>query len=552
MRLPPPLFLVQAVAQFTGEWFSLVAEMARRMNITQRGPRVALVLRDPTTNPDHRTVARSPTGAMKRGAADSGCTGEVMLTRRWFALAVLALAGWLVSACHEQPPAMAEDAPVVVTPTPALPAPAVTVLRGGRLIDGLGGPVVENAMIVISNGYVLSAGTPSELESPKGATVLDLGGKTVVPGLISNHSHLGLVNGTTSGSANYTRANILRQLAQFEAYGVTTVTSLGLNGPLFYEIQNQMRAGNVPGADFFGADRGLGVPLAAPPVKVDDSQLYRPKTPAEARQMVRESAERGPALLKIWVDDFHGTLPQKMAPEIYSAIIDEAHRAHLRVAAHVYYLDDAKRLVAAGIDILAHGVRDRVVDDELISAMKAHGTWYIPTLQLDESFFIYAEHPVWMATPFFKHALQPALAAQFDDPGWREKTLANTAQIAPERQALAVGLQNLKRLHDAGIKIGFGTDSGANPLRIPGFAEHRELQLMTEAGLSPLDAIRIATSNAAALLGLSDRGVIGAGKLADLLVVDGRPDITISDLDHIAAVWHRGRQVSNGPSEFQP
>jgi imidazolonepropionase-like amidohydrolase len=477
-------------------------------------------------------------------------TGGVMFKRRSFA-GLVAFVGLLLSACYGQPPAAHEPAPLT-DPAPGFPAPEVTVLRHARLIDGLGHPVVENAMLVISNGYVLSAGLPDQFEIPTGATVIDLGGKTVLPGLISDHSHLGLVNGTTAGSENYTRENILRQLAQFEAYGVTTVMSLGLNGPLFYEVQSDMRAGRIGGADLLGADRGLGVPQAAPPVKVDDTQIYRPATAEQARQMVRESAARGPALLKIWVDDFHGTLPQKMAPEIYRAIIEEAHRAHLRVAAHVYYLEDAKQLVAAGVDVLAHGVRDRPVDDDFIQAMKAHGTWYVPTLQLDESFFVYADHPPWMDTPFFKHSLQPALAAQFDDPTWRAKTLANTAQISTERAAFSVSSKNLKALHDAGVRIGFGTDSGATPLRIPGFAEHRELELMTQAGLSPLEAITIATSGAAALLELEDRGALTNGKLADLLIVDGRPDATISALDHIVAVWHRGRLVSKGPTDFTP
>ena len=126
--------------------------------------------------------------------------------------------------------------------------------------------------------------------------------------------------------------------------------------------------------------------------------------------MVRETVPRHPDLIKIWVDDMHGTVPNKMNPVIYKAVIDEAHANHLRVAAHIYYLDDAERLVNDGIDILAHGVRDKPVDTNLIQAMKARGVWYIPTLGLDETFFVFAEHPPWMQQPFFRHALQPALA----------------------------------------------------------------------------------------------------------------------------------------------
>jgi imidazolonepropionase-like amidohydrolase len=463
---------------------------------------------------------------------------------RWvrFSFALLALLP--LAACQK------ERAPSRVAGT--VTASTFTVLRGVRLIDGSGRPVVENATLVVSDAKIVAVGPSDQVPVPSGATIQDLTGKTVVPGLISNHSHLGPVSGTTAGPQNYTRANILRQLAQFEAYGVTTVTSLGLNGPLFYDVQRDMRDGKVRGSDLFGADRGLGVPDGAPPVKVDPNQLYRPATADEARQMVRESAERGPSLLKIWVDDFHGTLPAKMAPEVYQAIIDEAHRAHLRVAAHIYYLEDAKRLVAAGIDVLAHGVRDRDVDEDFIRAMKAHGTWYIPTLQLDESSFIYAQHPAWMDAPFFTHALQPALAAEFGDPTWRTKTLADTKQVSSEKQALAVNQRNLKALEVAGVRIGFGTDSGATPLRIPGFAEHRELALMVEAGISPLEAITIATSRAAALLNLEDRGVLAPGKLADFVVVDGKPDLAITDIDHIVSVWQRGKPVANAAVDFTP
>lgn len=145
-------------------------------------------------------------------------------------------------------------------------------------------------------------------------------------------------------------------------------------------------------------------------------QLYRPHTVDEARADVRETATRHSTFVKIWVDDFHGTLSAKMSPEIYPAVSDEAHRQGLRVAAQVYYLDDAKKLVASGVDVLAHGVRDRPVDGELVVAMKSRRSGYIPTLGLDESFDVYAEQPAWTKAPFFRHALQPALAAQLDAP----------------------------------------------------------------------------------------------------------------------------------------
>jgi imidazolonepropionase-like amidohydrolase len=117
---------------------------------------------------------------------------------------------------------------------------------------------------------------------------------------------------------------------------------------------------------------------------------------------------------------------------------------------------------------------------------------------------------------------------------------------------LQVNLKNLKALYDAGVKIGFGTDAGATPLRIPGFAEHRELALMVDAGLTPLQAIHIATQNAAQLLGLDDRGVLANGKRADFVVLDKDPSNDIEATTKIDAVWQRGRQVSGPIDTFKP
>jgi imidazolonepropionase-like amidohydrolase len=277
------------------------------------------------------------------------------------------------------------------------------VLQDVRVIDGNGGPPIEHADIVINGDRITAVNVSGQVAVPTGATVINLSGKTALPGLISDHSHLGLVDGASATGHNVTRANILRQLRQYEAFGVTTVTSLGLNLQPFYDLQPKLHLGALPGADIFGADRGFGVDMGAPPAAMGilNKQVYRPSTPEEARLMVRETAQRHPDLIKIWVDDMHGTVPNKMNPIIYKAVIDEAHANHLRVAAHIYYLDDAARLVNDGIDILAHGVRDKPVDTSLIKAMKARGVWYIPTLGLDETFFCFCRASDMDAAAFF-------------------------------------------------------------------------------------------------------------------------------------------------------
>lgn len=120
------------------------------------------------------------------------------------------------------------------------------------------------------------------------------------------------------------------------------------------------------GTDLFGADRGIGVPTGAPSINVLGAEIDRPETPEQAREAVRASAKRGANLIKLWLDDFLGAKLVKMKPEIYTAVIDEAHRNNLRVVGHIYYQKDAKALMRAGVDILGHGVRDSVVDDEFI------------------------------------------------------------------------------------------------------------------------------------------------------------------------------------------
>jgi imidazolonepropionase-like amidohydrolase len=235
-----------------------------------------------------------------------------------------------------------------------------------------------------------------------------------------------------------------------------------------------------------------------------------------------------------------------MRPEICKAVIDEAHKQHVRVAAHVYALSDAKQLVADGVDVLAHSVRDQAVDDAFVQAMKEHKVWYVPTFTVDESFFVYAGRPEFMQAKFFREAAGPKLMAKFDAPGYAEK-VNEDPQKAQHKKDFEIGQQNLKKLFDGGVNVGFGTDSGALPGRIPGFAEHHEPELMVEAGLTPMQAITAATGENAKLLHVADRGTIAVGKRADLLVLDGDPLIDIRNTQKIFAVYHDGRIIEDLP-----
>jgi imidazolonepropionase-like amidohydrolase len=430
------------------------------------------------------------------------------------------------------------SAPVALAAAPS----AITALTHVRVIDGTGRPPLEDATVVIEGDHILAIqqGTGTV---PASARVLDLHGDTVMPGLINAHGHLALIqDGQNSGTA-YTAENVIAELRQYESYGVTAMLSLGLNRDLLYPIRQQQREAKLDGATVFTADRGIGVPDAAPPLPAAPDQLYRPASAEEARAAVDAMAKRHADIVKIWVDSLGGTKPA-MSPEIYRAVIEEAHKHHLRVAAHVYYLADAKSLVNDGVDVLAHSVRDKPVDQELIAAMKRHRVWYIPTLTVDESFYIYAQHPGFMLLNFFKEAISPVLLTMLTSDAYSQK-VNQDPKTEQHKADFAMDQRNLKTLYDAGILVGFGTDSGAMPTRIPGFSEHRELEDMVQAGLTPMQAIVCATRSNAALLGIeATRGTLRPGKRADLIVLAANPLDDITNTRSIVTIFHDGRTVA--------
>ncbi|WP_337173227.1 amidohydrolase family protein [Paludisphaera sp.] len=425
------------------------------------------------------------------------------------------------------PTGLADDRPVVLT--------------HARLVVGDGSPPVDGATIVVAGGRI-AAVLSDGAAIPDGAEVRDLRGKTVTPGFISDHSHVGLVRGTSIDAANYTRETIEAELRRYREYGVTTVTALGVNGPILEAARSDAHAGRLGGADLCGVDRGVGVPGGAPPqavVNVGPDQIIRPRDADEARAAIDSMADRKTDLVKLWLDSMGGAVPA-MSPEVFRAAIARSHERGLRVAVHIHDLADAKAAVAAGADILAHGVRDLPVDDEFIDALKSKGVWYVATLALDDASFAWADRAAWTRSPFARAALSSELASQVDDPAWRAKVLADP-RLAASRSSLAMNLRNLKALVDAGAKVGFGTDSGATPLRVAGIAEHRELWLSVEAGLTPLQAIALATSRAASALGLEDRGRIAPGLRADFAIFDSDPTVDIANTATIRETWVLGK-----------
>lgn len=430
------------------------------------------------------------------------------------------------------------------------PPAEVFLIEGAQVIDGTGRGPQSGVVLVVKGQRIVSIGPGSQIATPPDARKIDARGKTIIPGLINAHGHLGLVAHGQNRADGYTKENVQDQLIQYETYGVTSMLSLGLNRDIAYEWRKQQRLGDLPGVSIFLAGRGIGVPQGAPGLPVAADQLYRPKTPEEARANVGEMAARQPDIVKIWVDDSFGKVP-KMKPEIYSAVVDEAHKQGLRVAAHVFYLADAKSLVSAGVDALAHSIRDQPADSQLVRMMKSGHVYYVPTLTVDESFFAFAEDPALTRDAFFAGAVTPEVRKRLDSDEYRNN-VNNDPNVPREKGALALAMRNVRTLHDAGVAMAFGTDSGANALRIPGWAEHRELELLVRAGLTPMDALVTATAGSAEFLKATDRGTLAPGKLADFLILAGNPLEDIRNTRRIVSIWHLGKQIAPRASANTP
>jgi imidazolonepropionase-like amidohydrolase len=421
----------------------------------------------------------------------------------------------------------------------------ITVLRHITVIDGNGGKPRHDAALVI-DGQRIRAVTDANAPTPAGATVLDLNGKTIMPEIVNAHGHLGLLKGTTAVSANYSEASVERQLLQYQDYGVGAVQVMGTDHPEIWQWRAESRAGTRPGALIYTAGGGFGVVGGLLPVTPGIDPLFRPTTPEEARKDVRDLAVHKPDLIKIWVDDFWGQYP-KMKPEIYAAIIDEAHKQHLRVAAHVYHESDAQQLADDGIDIFAHSVRDAEIPDSLVAEMKRKHIAYITTMSLDDFLIAYADDPSWLNQSFFRDALEPGVYEMITSQKYKDSVKADK-KTPIETAALPIAMKNFKKLYDAGILVALGTDSGATSTRPIGFSEHREMQLMVQAGLTPLQVITIATKNGAELLRASNEfGTLRPGLRANFIVLDKDPSTDIRNTETISAVWKNGKKVSDGP-----
>jgi imidazolonepropionase-like amidohydrolase len=435
-------------------------------------------------------------------------------------------------------------APAEAPGTSQAPSADVLVLNNFTLIDGRGGAAAANSALIATDGRITWVGPAAELKAPAGATVQNLAGKFVMPGMVDLHTHVSNSDVEMQDPVRFfTREGVTRDLQLYASYGTTAVVSQGTDQkPLVYEVRAEQRNGRPKVARLFTAGRGFTVKDGFPTNKGNVPGIpYEPSTPQEAAAQMEELAAEKPDVVKIWVDDRFGDF-KKTPIEISKAIIDVAHKHGIKVVAHVFYLADAKQLVAAGLDAFGHSVRDRAVDDELIQLIKKHGTWVIPTLYREWATFMFEEPQQFLNDPFFARGLDERQKTVLASPAYH-KALIGDKYFPRYPGVLKTAKENLKRLADAGVPIGFGTDSGVLT-RFEGFGEHMELELMVEAGMTPAQVITTATKSSAEFLGQDkDLGTLEQGKWADLIVLGADPLASIRNSRQIEAVYIAGNKV---------
>lgn len=402
------------------------------------------------------------------------------------------------------------------------PAPKSLALTNARLIDGTGGPVIENATVLVSGDRITAAG--NGVGVPDGAEVLDLRGKTVLPGLIDAHVHLGgLATGNTpafGGRAltdNYAEAR-----SRSLAYGVTTVRSVGDFLTDSLAVRDEIARGAMRGPRIIAGGPSFQVKGGHPNGTVwanDPTALAEaartPATAAEAARMVDQLATKGVDLIKVIMSSMvmpTGGNGEKLPWEVVQAIVVAAHRNALKVAVHTENAADTARAVELGVDDIEHlfisrgtPLTDESVYDDAFALMVANRTVVCPTM------------------------------------------IVNVHTSGPQSEvnltSLSAGNKLVKRAYDSGVTLAVGSD--AHTPELHGWGLRAELVMMVnDQGIPALHALKAVTKTNAEILGLADRlGTIEKGKLADLLVVSGNPAEKITDIANVQLVVQGGKTV---------
>jgi imidazolonepropionase-like amidohydrolase len=403
--------------------------------------------------------------------------------------------------------------------------PPVAIV-GAKVIDGTGGPAIDNATVLVQGGKIAAVGPSARTRVPPGSEVVDGKGKTLMPGLIDLHCHLNQP------------ADVMRRLLPVALnWGVTTIRMTGNDKPEVMGVYADAKAGRLASPRVFTAGQGFnptGGPYAGAPT-------LNPKTPEEAREGVRRHKALGADFLKIWMAD------PGFPPEVLAAIVDEAKAQNLPITVHIANAAQVKRVADLGVTDIMHEARDGM-NAEFVAYAKAHHLSFVPTLGQGQSRWYYYEHPEIVAMPAKYDGFYARGRAMLADEA-RKQSIVGAADFQAVKQRFKDNnYPFIKYMWDNGVPIAVGTDCGAEASQTTpvGHTTHQEIAMYVEAGLTPVQAIQAATLNPARILQRTQDPAYGSvrpGKIADLVLVNGDPTRDITATARIARVMQGGRWV---------
>jgi len=419
--------------------------------------------------------------------------------------------------------------------------------EGARLIIGDASAPIESGAFVVQDGHITAIGPKGSVKAPSGATRVDLTGKTVMPTLNNVHMHIGYEGYVSWSVENHTRENLLDHLEREAFYGAGAAMTMG-DQPADFAIQFQQDqlAGKFPAAARFFFAAGLAPPGGGPDALLIQGTtalhaVNEVSTPDEAIAAVRKIAARKIQQVKFWVDNRDNTRGsrKKMPPEVYTALIAEAHKHGMIVHAHATNMQDQKGVVKAGVDVLVHTVVAEKIDDELLALLKEKKPYWAPVMGLGDRSELCDG-----SNPFIEQALPDSVAA---DIRAGKTWLPSAPCSAPANPQFAQREENLKynfpKYLAAGARIVLSTDAGVSAKYSYGFAEHHEMGMYVRLGMTPAEAIVVSTSRPTEVLRIKDTGTLAKGKRADFIVLNANPLENIRNTREIDSVYLYGAKL---------